>query len=599
MKRIFTLGLFSLILLSCGDKKNKAEIVVDLELDAKLNSINEDKKYKAKFDDQEVKVEIIKNENGFTLSTKKKSTLLSKRELDFFWISSEDDQVIFKQLVSFQKALKAQKLIGFDCSLMGVQFKDTLGEAFYQEGIEKQLIESNSNREGILFSIVNEDLDVLSTPKGITDEGITKLKSRIQSWKTNVLATQCLFDWEKTITVLSTLKAFNLSESKHISFVYYLNPVSNLIEPYARFEKEATADNVRGKLEGDNQLMASLSFTDEQKSLVESSGIELKTFKAQNLFVDTVSCFNQDAFLKYFHKQNGKYILKDNQTVISDNVIAPKGVKIEFSEGQKIDLINDGFILSFSPVQINGLTITTSDSSGRGLHVINAKLPSSVKNATFDGLKNLEFMNWKLPSAVTFYESPVTVKNSKFLNNQSEDGLNLFRSYPFVVDSCLFENTFSDAFDADFSDGLISNTTFRKLGNDGIDVSGSQVKIVGCTFIEVADKALSSGEASAMDVDQIVIDGASLAITAKDKSSIKIANSEVKNSEVVFCAFQKKKEFGPSVIEGTNIKYNDFKKDFLIETKSSLTLDGKSVDKYTEDVRGILYGNEFGKATVK
>jgi hypothetical protein len=177
--------------------------------------------------------------------------------------------------------------------------------------------------------------------------------------------------------------------------------------------------------------------------------------------------------------------------------------------------------------------------------------------------------------------------------------LNLFRSYPFLLNGCTFQNTFSDAFDADFSDGEIKNCVFTKLGNDGIDISGSRVRIVGCSFNQVADKALSSGEASTMLVDSILIDGASLAITAKDNSSIKIDNSEIKNSEVVFCAFQKKNEFGPSSISGKNLIYSDFKKDFLIERKSSLTMDGKKITKYTEDVRGILYGNEFGKATVK
>ena len=102
-----------------------------------------------------------------------------------------------------------------------------------------------------------------------------------------------------------------------------------------------------------------------------------------------------------------------------------------------------------------------------------------------------------------------------------------------------------------------------------------------------------------MTVDSSSIDGASLAITAKDNSSIVISNSSILNSDVVFCAFQKKKEFGPSHIEGNNVLYKDSKKDFLIEKKSSLKLNGNSIEEYEESVREILYGNEYGKATVK
>ena len=67
----------------------------------------------------------------------------------------------------------------------------------------------------------------------------------------------------------------------------------------------------------------------------------------------------------------------------------------------------------------------------------------------------------------------------------------------------------------------------------------------------------------------------------------------------MFCAFQKKKEFGPSHINGNNIKYGNSKKDYLIEKKSSLNLEGKEIDKYEDSVRDILYGKEYGKATVK
>ena len=41
------------------------------------------------------------------------------------------------------------------------------------------------------------------------------------------------------------------------------------------------------------------------------------------------------------------------------------------------------------------------------------------------------------------------------------------------------------------------------------------------------------------------------------------------------------------------------KKDFLIEKKSTLKLNGNFIEKYEESVRKILYGNEYGKSTVK
>lgn len=234
-----------------------------------------------------------------------------------------------------------------------------------------------------------------------------------------------------------------------------------------------------------------------------------------------------------------------------------------------------------------------------GIHVINAGTYSQINYTEFSNQSNLKYGNWSLPSAVTFYESPVKIDHSYFINNQSEDGLNLFRSYPFEVSNTTFKNTFSDAFDADFSDGTLTNCNFINAGNDAIDISGSIIVVKGCVFDKVADKALSAGEDSKMTVDSIKIDGASLAVVAKDLSKVIISNSEILNSEVVYCAFQKKQEFGPSTIVANNVTFTEFKEENLIEEKSTLKVDGEKIHNYRDDVRKYLYGNEFGKETVK
>ena len=85
------------------------------------------------------------------------------------------------------------------------------------------------------------------------------------------------------------------------------------------------------------------------------------------------------------------------------------------------------------------------------------------------------------------------IKNSKFINSNSEDSLNIVRSI-FEINDSYFYASKSDALDADFSDGKIQNTSFREIGNDAIDVSGGKVFLKNI-FVDVAgDKALSSGE---------------------------------------------------------------------------------------------------------
>lgn len=569
MRKAIIFSFISLLFFSCDDHKiEQNEVAIDFSTNVSFGLNSDVKKPLIIAGGEEFKVKSNYFDGGVNFTIKKKKRFFGKKKITLFGILASQKPT-FENIIKLQESLKVSNLIGFESGFKTVQFADTTAEVFFQEGIEKQLIESNRNREGIIFSESEGGIKVIFKPKRAKDASLEDLKQRYSSWKSSSLSTACFFDVVKTKKVIELWKASNLD--KHITGVaFYLNPVSNLVEPL-------------------------LYYTNDVK---ESSKILDKEFQEVLTQKDSSSCFSTENFEKYFEQDEESFGLKSDVKVISENVIIPSGVQISITN-KELDLVEGAFILSFSPVTLNGFSLQSSDSTGRGFHVINARGKSLVNNSKFNSLKSLSHENWNLPSAVTFYESPVDVCNSQFLNNDCEDGLNLFRSFPFVLDSCVFENTFSDAFDADFSDGTIKNTVFRNLGNDGIDVSGSNVEIVNCEFHKVADKALSSGEASAMRVENILVDGASLAITAKDKSTIDIANSEIKNSEVVFCAFQKKKEFGPSNIEGKNIKFSEFKRDFLVEEKSSLIIDGKTITKFEKDVKKILYGNEYGKATVK
>ena len=58
-------------------------------------------------------------------------------------------------------------------------------------------------------------------------------------------------------------------------------------------------------------------------------------------------------------------------------------------------------------------------------------------------------------------------------------------------------------------------------------------------------------------------------------------------------AFQKKPEFGPSQITVTNVKMENVEMDYLVESTSSLLIDGKKVET-SQNVKDRMYGAEFG-----
>ena len=300
-------------------------------------------------------------------------------------------------------------------------------------------------------------------------------------------------------------------------------------------------------------------------------------------------------------------VLRSSNTVIDKSIIIPRGFQINISSGQTIDLINQSFILSRSPISFFGskedkIIVSSTDSSGQGIHIIQNEENSIINYLDFENqhslLKNPFDADWKLPSAFTIYGGKVEINNCNFSNSKNEDAVNIFRSN-YILKNSTIENTFSDAFDADFSEGSINNCYFFNCGNDAIDISGGELILNNSTLKMVKDKAVSAGEESVIKMENCKINNSSLGIIAKDLSKVSASNCLISNCEIAYCAFQKKKEYGPGEIFIENNNILDCGKDYLIEYKSVLKIDSIQISNFHDNVTDLLYGNSYGKATVK
>lgn len=200
----------------------------------------------------------------------------------------------------------------------------------------------------------------------------------------------------------------------------------------------------------------------------------------ENDFVRQAANVNDFDFLVVNEAEKIIYI-KPGDWKQDKNLIIPKGYKVVCGKDTRLDLSNSAKILSYSPLIFIGsedkpIILGSEDSSGQGIVVINAQQKTVFKHVVFDNLSSPFHRGWQLTGAVTFYESDVQIFRCHFSNNKSEDALNLVRS-EFSINKSLFSKTFSDAIDVDFSIGQIANSSFIDLGNDAIDVSGSDVKL--------------------------------------------------------------------------------------------------------------------------
>jgi hypothetical protein len=251
-------------------------------------------------------------------------------------------------------------------------------------------------------------------------------------------------------------------------------------------------------------------------------------------------------------------------------------------------------ILSYSAVEFIGskeqpIIISSGRKSGQGMVVMEAKDRSIIQHTIFDGLSNPMSGGWALTGAVTFYESPVKLTNVKFSNIQSEDGLNIIRS-KFLIENVVFRGMQSDALDLDFSNGVINNASFLNCGNDGLDASGSEIKIGDIFLSGIGDKAISVGEKSHVFVDKLDGENSRIIVASKDQSEVFIKSAKIRNSQIGFAAFQKKEEFGPGSIEVKILESKNIKTLFLVEEGSSLKIGGNSIAARAKGVGELLYG---------
>ena len=306
-------------------------------------------------------------------------------------------------------------------------------------------------------------------------------------------------------------------------------------------------------------------------------------------------------FIKESEDKNTIWVPEGKWT-ISEDLIIPKNKNFELKPGAQLDLVNKARIICHSTVFSKGteekpVVIKSSDASGRGMLIIRANRRSQLIHTIFDQLNQPEVAGWSLPGAISFYESPVTISNCTFSNNiKGDDFLNIVRS-DFSMDYTVFENINADAFDCDFCTGTIQNSSFIKIGNDGIDVSGTKLEVYHVSMNHVGDKGLSAGEDSEVEARWLDIKNAAIGITSKDKSSINIADVQLKDCDIGVTLFQKKSEFGPAFIKAQRISDQNSKIPYLIEENSNCIVDGELLPPSRKNVKEILYGAEYGKSS--
>jgi hypothetical protein len=185
-----------------------------------------------------------------------------------------------------------------------------------------------------------------------------------------------------------------------------------------------------------------------------------------------------------------------------------------------------------------------------------APLTVTLTHTTFRGGAGSNAGAVRCTGSVALYFTELAMDHVTVEQNTSEDAINPKFSRVHNVD-CQYRDGASDAVDYDFCTGLDVRTRVERFGNDGIDVSGSRLRVEGAVIRDVGDKGLSVGEASRPEYVDVTVIGPHTGVAIKDKSDARFERLTIVRADIAVALYVKKESFGPSRAEFRDLRVLD------------------------------------------
>lgn len=315
------------------------------------------------------------------------------------------------------------------------------------------------------------------------------------------------------------------------------------------------------------------NFNDSKKNL---SFVEICNYKAENCKysnIDNKSLNklieqkglnnNYNIFLSMSKKEylNEKLKRKNNLNSEFKKRKINKDLEFLYNNDPKIDILKDQ----------KKIIINVNNSTTRIIfNKVKIKDWSIKLNFKFE--QNVLFSQlYNLTGCLTFLDSSVENINLDISNSICEDSVNFIRSKG-VIDYIKIDNSMSDGLDSDFSDLIIKNIYITNSKNDCADFSFGNYKINNATLINCGDKAISVGEQSIMEVNNLIINKSKTGIASKDSSKTKIFKSDISEVNECYAAYKKKQEFDGGYIFVNKSSCLNNEKNNLIDNYSKIVI---------------------------
>ena len=297
------------------------------------------------------------------------------------------------------------------------------------------------------------------------------------------------------------------------------------------------------------------------------------------------------------------FLISNINNEISLDLQVPKGITLKLLKNQKLIFKNGSSLVLFGNLFVDaGINNEAYFQGEAPLYgsIINFNNNIHLSNLVISDLTMPKFDGYDFYAGFNAYKSKIKIDNVVFSESKSEDTLNIIDSNS-LISNIKFYNTKSDALDIDGGFSKIENLYCDNIGNDCLDFSNSL--IVGKNVItnNVMDKAISIGERSKVTMSNINIKNSEIGLAVKDNSDAELVHLNITNSKLPIAVFVKKNEYGPAKLQINNFNLKESEELYLVDDVSNLIIDGENFRGYEtgEKIESYLYGNEYGKATIR
>lgn len=290
-------------------------------------------------------------------------------------------------------------------------------------------------------------------------------------------------------------------------------------------------------------------------------------------------------------------MVKSGDWEVIGDLILPIEVPLLIGPGTSLRFDENAILLARAPLLIRGelespVHLGPKGASWGGIVVLGVDGKSELSHVLVSGTRGINRNGWQLTGGITYYESPVSLFRCRIFGSQAEDALNIVRS-EFNIAECAFEDHRSDAFDGDFVSGQIRDSSFRDIGGDAIDLSGSFVRVENVSVTRIGDKGISAGEASEVEVFDYQSVSSGIAIASKDLSNVRGTGIKIVDTvNVGLAVYNKKSEYGPANLTLSEVEFVNSDAQTIVQTGSTLLLNGEEVEGIDIDV-DALYAAEI------